>query len=373
MQSKPDLIIGTAVRQLRERAGWAQKELAIRAGLRFPQTVSAIEKGERSLKAVELARLAAVFHVEFSDLLSGRIPGGSQPVLWREPRAGDAREPEEALFLQRCRRYASVERIIGEQTEPTLPSFSLDLKTTSYEKADRWAEKVGKTLDLGDIPALTLRKVLEEHAGVKVFLAPLEGGSGAAVRGDFGDAILESSGEPAGRRAFSLGHELFHLLTWDATKTLTPDLESRNEQLANVFASSLILPSSKVRELMGAQPLEEWPWHRFLPIAESMAVSPLALLWRLVNLELLSERRVRALLSGPRRKENGAARQNIPAERELPRRYVLLAFRAWADGLISIGKLAVLLETSVGMLEPRLAEYGLDLDEDSDETADLPS
>ena len=90
---------------------------------------------------------------------------------------------------------------------------------------------------------------------------------------------------------------------------------------------------------------------------------------------LLTESRVNDLLASPRRGDWSSTLQSeTPVkESELPRRFVLLAYRAWADGLISIGKLAELLETTVGMVEPRLAEYGLDLDESFDEATALSS
>jgi len=377
MTSNHDVTIGEVVRALRERAGWTQTELAERAVLSHHQTVSAIEKGGRSLKASELIRLAELFHVEVRELLMGRIPRSPDLVLWRQITNPEARDKEESVFLQRCRRYAFVERITDEEPHRVLPSYPLDPEKTSFEAVGGWAEDVGKTLSLGEVPALSLRRVLEEHTGVKVFLTSLAGGSGAAARGDFGDAILENADEITTRRAFSLGHELFHLVTWDAVKTLSPEQESRNEQLANVFASALVLPAGGIRERIGAQSIETWQWHRFLSQADAFAVSPSAFLWRLKNMGLLTEARVNDLLVSPRRSDwpSTLLSETPVKESELPRRFVLLAYRAWADGLISIGKLAELLETTVGMLEPRLAEYGLDLDlnESFDEATVLSS
>ena len=51
-------------------------------------------------------------------------------------------------------------------------------------------------------------------------------------------------------------------------------------------------------------------------------------------------------------------------DQPLPERYVSLAYAAYMRGDISIGKLAELLETTVGMVEQRLDKYGLDLDAD---------
>jgi len=375
MNSAHDKKIGEMVRALREHAGWTQTQLAERAALSHHQTVSAIEKGDRSLKASELVQLAELFHVEVHDLLTGRTPRKADLVFWRESMDPRARSDEESVFLMRCRRFAFLERLSDEGPNTTLQSYSLDPEKTRYEDVERWAERFGKAHGLGEVPALSLRRILEEHVGVKVFIAPLKGGSGAAARGDFGDAVLENAEEINTRRAFSLGHELFHLLTWEAVTNLLPGQDSRNEQLANVFASALLLPSSGIRERIGTQPVEEWQWHRFLSLADAFAVSPTAFLWRLKNMGLLSESRLKELLSSSRRGDQFSPCQADISrpEPELPRRFILLAYRAWADGLISIGKFAEVLETTVGMLEPRLAEYGLNLDWDADATTALSS
>ena len=50
-----------------------------------------------------------------------------------------------------------------------------------------------------------------------------------------------------------------------------------------------------------------------------------------------------------------------------------LAFKAYVEEIISIGKLAELLETSVGRLPQVLASYGFDLDLDVWQAPALPS
>ncbi len=63
------------------------------------------------------------------------------------------------------------------------------------------------------------------------------------------DAVLINRREVAGRRHFDLAHELFHVLTWD---TMPPDhveaavetSRNRVEQLANKFASAVLMPAA---------------------------------------------------------------------------------------------------------------------------------
>ena len=87
------------------------------------------------------------------------------------------------------------------------------------------------------------------------------GVSGAACRLPALDTVLINRREPAGRRHFDLAHELFHILTWD---TMPPEHvedaaeQSRNrvEQLANSFASALLMPAAVLDRFgtVGARP-----------------------------------------------------------------------------------------------------------------------
>jgi predicted HTH domain antitoxin len=128
------------------------------------------------------------------------------------------------------------------------------------------------------------------------------------------------------------------------------------------------MPGSDVRQRLDPETLARPAWHRLLPVAAAFAVSPSALLWRMVNLNLTS-RVIAEELDALRRDRQGGG-ESIQ-EGPLPLRFVLLAFRAWCDGKISLGKLAELMETTVGLVEPTLAEYGVDMENDAEEAADL--
>jgi len=62
--------IGKRIAWFRDKKGWSQKELAIRAGLN-QSVMNRIETGERPLKAEELKIIADLFDVQ-SDFLLGR-------------------------------------------------------------------------------------------------------------------------------------------------------------------------------------------------------------------------------------------------------------------------------------------------------------
>lgn len=60
---------GQRVRLLRKRRGWSQEELASRASL-HPTYIGSIERGERNVSLINLAKLATAFEISLAVLLS---------------------------------------------------------------------------------------------------------------------------------------------------------------------------------------------------------------------------------------------------------------------------------------------------------------
>jgi Zn-dependent peptidase ImmA (M78 family) len=126
---------------------------------------------------------------------------------------------------------------------------------------------------------------MERKLGILVLMVDtIKGVSGAACRLPDLDAVLINRHEIAGRRHFDLAHELFHILTWD---TMPPDhvedsgeqSKNRVEQLANSFASALLMPTQVL------QRFEPWSGDlvpRLNRAANALQVTATALKWRLV-------------------------------------------------------------------------------------------
>lgn len=372
---RADALIGAEVAKRRQELGLTQARVATLLGVEHAQVISAIEKGERAVKAMELARLGKILQVSPLELLRP-LPIPERPfVLWRELKNKGAARPNEEAFLLRCRRYAFVEDLCRVARQPLDLGLRLDLGHTSYEKVGRWAEETRRRLGLGDAPATALYSVLENHFGVKIFMSSLAAGSGACTLGEFGSAVLLNLLESRERRAFSLAHELFHLLTWDAIKPMQGQLESsmhnRNEQLAHVFASSLLLPAEPLLSRFEDQHQKACRYFDLVEIASHFGVSVPALIWRLVNLRFFDRKAAENLLLETAPVATQPQKHDPAAT--LPRRFVTLALGAYVDGKISIGKLAELLETTVGLLPRVLAEYELNLDLNVYQTEVIPA
>src|SRR5262252_4268122 len=128
-----------------------------------------------------------------------------------------------------------------------------------------------------DLDILVLM-VTPNHSGV----------SGAACRLPDLDVVLINRDETPGRRHFDLAHELFHILTWeamppvhieDATET---GGSNRVEQLANAFASALLMPARIVKAAADWRMLRGNALTSALnATADRLKVTATALLWRL--------------------------------------------------------------------------------------------
>jgi len=218
-------------------------------------------------------------------------------------------------------------------------------------------------LDLGRYPANELRHVLEADFDVLIIFSDLGSeGSAACTSGDFGQALLVNSQDAPWRRNFDIAHELFHLLTWNAT-VQHDETDERLEKLANVFAANLLLPTEQVsieiKEIIDEQGAASWI--DFVELARRFDVSTEALLWRFHTLGYLNQEQVQSLLNSDefRSLDRLSMRGLWSQPPELPERYVRLAFYAFVKECISKAKLAEILETSLIDLPSRLAEYGL--------------
>ncbi|MCD6589243.1 MAG: ImmA/IrrE family metallo-endopeptidase [Candidatus Fermentibacteraceae bacterium] len=358
--------IGRRVRKLRESWSLSQRELAEVLQLKHSQSVSDIEKGERALKVYELSVIAKLFHVSIEEIL-GLVTPKKSVVLWR----GDNTEgykKEESRFIERCNNYKFIAECTGSNRGSVLPWLEhYSPKVTAFEEVYEWAHMYRKALSLGDKPACSIRDAIEDDWGVWVFYDSLSGGSAACTKGDFGVGILLNSKEPRWRQNFSLAHELFHILTWGPDflpDKWTDSVKQRNETLANIFASALLMPEESVRadfrKLITSGRVQ---WYDIMMLARSYAVSTIALVWRLVNLKLIPK-------DSPDKYESSSELHEMDdrldcnstfSELILPERYVRLAYKAYNDSKISIGRLAELLETSVSELSDELLKYDIQL------------
>ncbi|MBF0363827.1 MAG: ImmA/IrrE family metallo-endopeptidase [Oligoflexia bacterium] len=360
-------IIGRRIKEERNRQNLTQEELINKAQLDWDrQTLGQIEKGERELKAWELARIAKVLHVDLPVFFPETLPpiAPKRPiVLWREK--PENHEGLEAEFVCLCKDYKFVEELnkIDSDRFLKLPRKKIDLSTFSYSDAYALAEEVREQLGVGDYPAASLVKILEEKYGIKFFFNELGGnGSAASSASEYGLCILISSSEPAWRQHFSIAHELFHIITWDDSLIEQIDgdkkLREYNEKLANSFAAGLLVPTESLQKEIRSLP--KLNGAGIVSIAIQFGVSLEALLWRMARIHIIDNSIVeKALTDKQLRSLDSIIRTEIKAPYYLSNRFVRLAYLACENGEISRARLAKMLNQSLSAIADYLKNFGL--------------
>ena len=364
--------LGEKIRERRRSLDLSQEELAKSCHFASAQIVLQIEKGERAIKASELARISNALLVNIDFFFQEEKPVLQPMVLWRDKPEKDEKI-KGAEFLKLCERYHKVEELCGEVSSCKLAaSRSIDIATYSFADVEALVtEEIAAILNLGSRPAASLPDVLEKRCGIKIIYQDLgKKGSAASAVGDFGAAILMNRREAPWRRNFSFAHELFHLMTWsnDLNQRMETELGlwKKVEQFADYFASILLLPENIIATEL-AKKGQNLTYIDVINIARDLDVSTSALLWRMVSLRYLTKEIVEKVLTDPGFKELD---KSTMAEKwweppPLPERFVRIAFKAYALGKLSRLALADYLGKSLIDLDAALADYGINAEEES--------
>jgi Zn-dependent peptidase ImmA (M78 family) len=207
---------------------------------------------------------------------------------------------------------------------------------------------------------------MERELGVLVLMVDTTGGvSGAACRLPELDVVLINRHEVAGRRHFDLAHELFHILTWDAMppQRLEESTEiggNRVEQLANNFASAVLMPSPVLDRFgdWSTISLAELP-ARLNAAAIELQVTSSALKWRLVALDRLKPAVARAIPDAAL-KNNGRKQIDEVVPPLYSRPFMEVISLAIDAGRVSMRRAAGLLDLTVEDLSDLFVVHGLE-------------
>lgn len=293
---KKNTMLNKRIAVARTAANYSQKEFAKELGLNHGQSISDIEKGKRAVTAEELMKIMEITGKDlnfFTDPF--RLAGEGQFSF----RAKEISQTALKEFQKKADPWLATYRYIGERigTETNVFQKCITLnKKSSFEDARAIGENISKLWKLGDVPALKLEEAIRDNLGVLIlYYDHDEEISGAACRLNNLNAILIRRQDSRGRRFFDIAHELFHILTWDVMPPSRKDIEiwkqakksktQRIEQLANNFASALLLPEALLKQhwdARGKQDLTSW----VIETADTFLVSRVVLKWRLVNLGL---------------------------------------------------------------------------------------
>jgi Zn-dependent peptidase ImmA (M78 family)/transcriptional regulator with XRE-family HTH domain len=356
------------LREAREAAGLSIRDAAARLGFTNYQTLSSIEKGEREVKASELALFGKTYFCSLNKLLIGdETQPSAVHFLWRQ--APTERKTEvEAFIKHRFEEYHLLEKLLGltqDEASVIISVSPADVRTKF--KVDALATKVSNLLNLGSRPAMSLQKVMEQMLRTKLLFVELSdfGSAASTVHPEFGAAIVINSEEAPWRINFTLAHELFHIITWS---TFNPSELEQDEALfreierkADRFASSLLLPETAVREeLIARSTGQKLSFSDIVDVAREFGVSTQALLYRMANMQLIEWLKADELAKNDElmmidRRVRREAGCEVPSSQ----RFIQLAVKCLRKGLISRGKFSELLAIDRADIDEVLEFWGL--------------
>jgi Zn-dependent peptidase ImmA (M78 family)/DNA-binding XRE family transcriptional regulator len=361
-------LIGTRMKALREERKLSQDELARIFGFKDRQTVSAIENGERRVTAEELLLLVRELGASLEYFTDPFLLAGEGRFSWRQSGISAS---VLCAYERSAGRWIAAFRAIAPQVGLQTPLLRRALGLTrqsGFEEAMAAGERFTAEFELGDVPAARLADTMEQKLGILVLLVDtIKGVSGAACRLPELDVVLVNRNEVVGRRHFDLAHELFHILTWDV---MPPDHSeesvecggNRVEQLANNFASALLMPTRLL------EPFNHWAKlsgggliAQLRHVADAFQVTASALKWRLVALGKLSLAAAKALSDAALR-HNGvekAERDEKDAPALFSRMFMDVVSRALEEGRVSMRRAADILDLTVDDLASLFEAYGL--------------
>jgi len=157
------------------------------------------------------------------------------------------------------------------------------------------ARQAREALGLDDhSPVACVLALLEERAGLPVIVGRLgDDVAGALWRNGVGALVWVNGTHSVERQRFTLAHELGHVrcnhdhTPVDTYETLSGKSHDPREVQANAFAAELLAPKAGVSALVDGEPTLE----DAVRIAGHFGISPIAAVYRLRTLQLVSDRR----------------------------------------------------------------------------------
>lgn len=360
--------INKRLKEARRSVEMTLKDAAKLAGFKHYQTLAKIEDSKRSIKAVELAKLADIYARDISFFLSDSPTKLAFSISWRKSSEKVKLSKDEQKLKTLLERYLSLEKKL--QLKKSMPQLPLVEKNRlSYEVAAEFGEKYSKFLGLGRRPAYSLSEILEKDVKIPIFHLELpEGASAATIHANDTYAICINSNEAPWRRNFNLAHEFFHLVfPSQRVSSCGLDITTNIEKWANSFASGLLLPGEEVQKFMNKfKKIGKLPVFNIAMEARDFGVSTAALIWRIVNLGWIKRTDAEELLQSEVLKEKDREiRSTIPWKSpHLSHRFVSMVFKAISDGLLSRARAAEYLMVNLAVLDDVFLKEGFYPDED---------
>lgn len=349
MSKDRDNIFGRRLSQARQMKGLSMEELGSQLTPAVTrQAINKYEKGQTLPDSRMLLAFGSALGVK-PDYFFRPFTVEVNRVMFRK----DAKFPEKKSIAIRERvreeleRYLEAEQLCGTQSGFSLPSVNI----SSAEDVTGYATKLRSILKLGIDGISNVIEVLEDN-GIKVIEISeensFEGLSGYA--NDNIPVIVVNDNLTPERKRFALLHELGHLLM-----RFKDDMKAKEvENLCNVFASELLLPSSVLLSRIGIR-RHDISLAELSDIQKQYGISIDATMEAMRRLDVITDRRYDGYLKKKRSfPDFRVAVEQSMAIPETTGRFVRMVYRALADEIISFSKAAALLNIPVETVKRQL-------------------
>jgi Zn-dependent peptidase ImmA (M78 family)/DNA-binding XRE family transcriptional regulator len=293
-QSSPEWeSVGQRVAEARGQADLTQADLGREVGL-DRTAIAKIESGARGVNALELAKLAAALHRPIEWFVR-EAPAAVVSRRAEEDRASEEIDVRIDLFARDVELLLEIHAIEPtSESEPHVPATVGDAEALAREVRARLSQPEGPLLNLiAETEELGLY-VSSEDLGA-------HNADGAYVAIDGAGVTVVNGRQDAGRRRFTLAHELGHHTMADEFSTdwhLDASRDER-EKLINAFAAHLLMPRSSIlRDWTNAGGQED-PRPAAIRLATDYRVSWSALCGHLLNLDAITSSDMQALAARP--------------------------------------------------------------------------
>ena len=354
-------VLGQRLRAHRIAAGWSMRDLSARlTPLVSAQALSQYETGQTRPRTVVIEGLAEALNTHPEHLerepdlvtlgaIQFRSSTGLSPAMLRQARGWLTTQTERSLALE--------QRLGGLLVSPSLPRIDEIAQVRNPEDAEELAQEVRRRWGLGTGPLPHLVSLFESR-GVRVFEAPFGekwkefNGCSAFVSYSIASdsnfpAILVNGKHWAERKRLTLCHELLHLILPSSMHTVFPN--DMQERLADWFAGALLLPTAKLREMLGRK-RRKISWYELAEVKKVYGSSYQAITYRCRQAGIITRENFRGLFDEYKRLgwRDPPYREHLAMdpEHESSTRLQRLVLRGITEGITSETEAELLLNTS---------------------------
>lgn len=338
---------GKRLKAARKMAGLSLEELAQKLGELTKQAISNYETGKRQPDSKTLLRFAKVLGVRPEYFLrKDEIEFGAFEYRKKAKMGERSKEIIEERARYVAERYLDIEELLEFRNGWKNPLKGLEIKAgNDVEKA---ALELRKQWRLGTDAIIKLIETLETY-GIMIISVEADDNFDGLTNFANGKPIIIYNGRIKDnvRIRFTIAHELAHILLDLSLIETTKE----KEILCHRFAGSLLLPEEKIYQELGGKHRSKIAIKELISIKEEYGISIQAIAKRLHYIGMITDSSYKyfnIMVNKNKWKVDEPGEFKIDEE---PERFRNLVMRALAEEIITIGKAASLLNTSISDLE----------------------